>query len=119
MIMVLFELPCDRYLAFRYTATEIIENISFILNERGPDGNYPVKETQQFIQFITPGFKNKLTEEATSKCFSQLCKHTKSFIHEFTSEIIETLIPDQVKDWKCEEGTINILKGISILVCEE
>lgn len=119
MLHVLFELPCEKYLAFRYVASEIIENISFVLNEKGPDGNYPIQETQKFIQFITPGFKNSLTVELTARCFLKLCSHTKSFIHVHNTEIINTLIPETVKDWLNDDSTKDRIEGLVVLILAE
>jgi hypothetical protein len=49
VLLVIFELPVDKYLAFRFVATEIIEDISFILSEKGNNGEYLLAETQKFI----------------------------------------------------------------------
>lgn len=89
------------------------------MKEKGADGNYPVQETQRFIQFITPGFKNKLSEELTSKCFLKLATHTRKFIYEHNTEIIEALVPNTVKDWHKDDGACNIIEGLVLLICEE
>lgn len=103
VILLLFELPCDRYLAFRYVATEIIENISYILAEKSSHGLFLIDETNKFIQFITPGIKSKMTSEISSRCFMNLCKHTKNFLYVYVTEIIEQIIPKTVKDWRCDK----------------
>lgn len=40
LIMLIFELPKEKYVAFRYICTEIIEDLSFILRDKLPDGTY-------------------------------------------------------------------------------
>jgi len=42
-------------MAFRFISTEIIEDISFVLSEKNPEGRYLTDETSKFVQFITPG----------------------------------------------------------------
>lgn len=36
-----------------------------------------------------------------------------------TGEIMQTLIPTTTKDWKSDDCALNILEGLSILICEE
>ena len=87
-MVLLFQLPCERYTAFRFIATEIIEDISYTLEYKSEDGTYLVAETNQFIQFITPGLENKRTKDISSRCFMKLAKHTKQYLYHHTSEII-------------------------------
>jgi hypothetical protein len=51
--MLIFELPSDKYTAFRYVCTEIIQNISYILKEKTPEGQYMMSETQKFYDYVT------------------------------------------------------------------
>lgn len=46
LIMLIFELPKEKYVAFRYICTEIIEDLSFILRDKLSDGTYLVELTQ-------------------------------------------------------------------------
>ena len=73
-MQVLFELPSERYLAFRYCSTEIIEDLAKFLGEVGPDGNYPIQEAQKFIQYATAGLKNNLTREFSARCLATLLR---------------------------------------------
>jgi len=36
-----------------------------------------------------------------------------------TGEIINTIIPKTVKDWKCDESSQNILESLAILICND
>mgnify|MGYP000857545854 CR=1 FL=1 len=46
LILLIFELPKDKYVAFRYICTEIIEDLSYILKDKLSDGTYLVELTQ-------------------------------------------------------------------------
>ena len=52
-------MPSDKYYAFRFISTEIIENLSYLLNEKKPDGSYMLEEAQKFISYVTDGLKIK------------------------------------------------------------
>lgn len=118
VLLIIFELPCEKYLAFKFIATEIIEDISFILSEKGSNGEYLLAETQKFIQFVIPGLSNTHTREASTRCFMKLCKHTHMFLAEqHTQEIINTVMPGTAKDWKDDESSHNILESLAILIC--
>jgi hypothetical protein len=73
VLFVIFELPSDKYFAFRFISTEIIENLSYLLCEKRADGGYMVEEAQKFISYVTDGLKIKQTEEVSARCFKQLC----------------------------------------------
>ena len=92
VLLVIFELPSDKYLAFRFISTEIIESLSDLLREKDPGSNeYMFQMAQQFIKYATDGLKIAQTEEASAKCFLKLCQHTKAYMHTFAGEIIENI----------------------------
>jgi len=49
VIGVMFKLPFEKYLALKFVVIEIVEDISFILKEKDQNGQYLVRETEQFI----------------------------------------------------------------------
>lgn len=116
VLFLIFELPCDRYLAFRFVATEIIKEVSYVLSKKDLNGNYYVAETERFIKFAIDGIKNKNTREISSNCLLKLCSNTKTFIQGHTTEIINNIIPDTIKDWKCTDGAKDILEAMAILI---
>ena len=36
VLLVMFELPSDKYLAFRFVSTELVEDLSYLLKEKDP-----------------------------------------------------------------------------------
>jgi hypothetical protein len=69
VLFVIFELPSEKYYAFRFISTEIIENLSYLLSEKRSDGQYMLEEAQKFISYVTDGLKIKQTEMVSSRCF--------------------------------------------------
>ena len=49
----------------------------------------------------------------------KLAKHTKEYLYLHTGEIINTIVPTTVKDWKCNDSTQNIFESLAILICRE
>ena len=119
VLFVIFEMPSDKYYAFRFISTEIIENLSYLLGEKRPDGSYMIEEAQKFISYVTDGLKIKQTEDISARCFLQLCQKTKSFMHPYTLEIIQNVLPEQLDDWKASECHVNIIGSLGSLTCFE
>lgn len=70
---IIFSLPYDQYLAFRYITIEIITNLSYIIKnktvkEGQQEKGYLVEETKLFIKYLVEGLKNPMTELESSKC---------------------------------------------------
>jgi hypothetical protein len=118
VLFVIFELPSDKYYAFRFISTEIIENLSYLLCEKRSDGQYMLEEAQKFISYVTDGLKIKQTEMVSSRCFIQLCQQTKAFMHPFTEEIIRNVLPEKLDDWKANDCHANIIGSLGVLTCQ-
>lgn len=49
VVELIFQLPSEKYLAFKFISMEIVEDISFLLSEPLENGQPMLKETEKFI----------------------------------------------------------------------
>ena len=116
MIMLLFELPHSKYFAFRLISTEIIKDLTYVLKDPNEKGEYPIEETQKFMEFVAEGLKNEYTEYTSAKCFKKLCENTSHFLHPFTDVLMQSILPESMRDWKAVEAKNNIICSFGILI---
>ena len=72
----------------------------------------------QFITYTSNGLQIVQTKETSAKCLLKLCKHTKTYMHVYTTDIIENTFTSQAtQNWESNDCNQNILASIGVLIC--